>query len=343
MKLFINDYQEGCIPEILQKLQDYNYNANSGYGTDDVCERARGLIKKAVDCQDVDVHFVAGGTLTNKIVISSFLRPYEGVICADTAHIATHETGAIENGGHKVLTVKNIDGKILPCDVENLVNEHITGLSREHTVKPAMVYISQSTEMGTVYSLAEMQALSEACKRNGLLFYIDGARILYSLFSKKCDFTLADVCDLCDVFYIGGTKVGALLGEALVIRNENLKKDFRYLLKQSGALMAKGFVMGTQFEGLFENDNYVKYCKQAVENADKIRTALEAKGIEFESNASDTQTFAIFTKEQYLALEKEFDFGGVTFKGDRAYARICTSWATPNENIELLLSAISKI
>ncbi|MBR2384924.1 MAG: aminotransferase class V-fold PLP-dependent enzyme, partial [Clostridia bacterium] len=247
MKLFINDYQEGCIPEILAKMQSYNYNANSGYGTDKVCDCARNLIKKAVQNESVDVHFVAGGTLTNKIVISSFLRPFEGVVCADTAHIATHETGAIEQGGHKVLVVKNIDGKITPNDVENLVNEHITGLSREHTVKPAMVYISQSTEMGTVYSLAEMKALSDVCKKHGLIFYIDGARILYSLFSKFCDFSLADICSLCDVFYIGGTKVGALLGEALVICNENLKKDFRYLLKQSGALMAKGFVMGVQF------------------------------------------------------------------------------------------------
>ena len=343
MKLFINDYQEGCIPEILAKMQSYNYNANSGYGTDKVCDCARNLIKKAVQNESVDVHFVAGGTLTNKIVISSFLRPFEGVVCADTAHIATHETGAIEQGGHKVLVVKNIDGKITPNDVENLVNEHITGLSREHTVKPAMVYISQSTEMGTVYSLAEMKALSDVCKKHGLIFYIDGARILYSLFSKFCDFSLADICSLCDVFYIGGTKVGALLGEALVIRNENLKKDFRYLLKQSGALMAKGFVMGVQFEGLFENDNYVKYCKKAVANADEIRKALTEKGVEFESNASDTQTFAIFSKEQYLTLEKDFDFGGATYKGDKAYARICTSWATPNENVEELLQAILKL
>ena len=343
MKLFINDYQEGCLPEILQKLQEYNYNANSGYGADSVCERAKKLIKDAVHSNDVDVHFVAGGTLTNKIVISSFLRPFEGVVCADTAHIATHETGAIENGGHKVITVANSDGKLLPKDIELLVKEHIEGLSREHTVKPAMVYISQSTEMGTVYTLAELKALSEVCKRNGLLFYIDGARMLYSLFSTYCDFTLADICSLCDVFYIGGTKVGALLGEALVIVNPNLKKDFRYVLKQNGALMAKGFVMGAQFEGLFESDNYVKYCKQAVENADKIRLALKQKGVEFESDASDTQTFAIFTENQYKVLEKHFDFGGAVYKNGKAYARICTSWATPKDSVNELLSAIAKL
>ena len=343
MKLFINDYQEGCIPEILTKMQSYNYNANSGYGTDKVCENARRLIKKAINREDVDVHFVAGGTLANKIVISSFLRPFEGVVCADTAHIATHETGAIENGGHKVLTVKNADGKIVASDVELVVKEHIEGLSREHTVKPAMVYISQSTEMGTVYTLSEMKALSEVCKKHGLLFYIDGARILYSLFSKYCDFTLEDICNLCDVFYIGGTKAGALLGEALVIANPMLKKDFRYVLKQNGALMAKGFVMGVQFEGLFEKDNYVKTCKRAVENADKIRDALAKKGVEFESDASDTQTFAIFTAEQYEVLEKDFDFGGAIYKNGKAYARICTSWATPDENVNALLLSIAKI
>lgn len=343
MKLFINDYQEGCLPEILQKMQANNYTANSGYGADKICENARNLIKNALKNDSVDVHFVAGGTLTNKIVISSFLRPFEGVVCADTAHIATHETGAIESGGHKVLTVKNTDGKILPSAVENLVKEHKNGLSREHTVKPAMVYISQSTEMGTVYTLAEMRALSEVCKKHGLLFYIDGARILYSLFSARCDFTLADICSLCDVFYIGGTKVGALLGEALVIVNSALKKDFRYILKQNGALMAKGFVMGVQFEGLFENDNYAKYCKRAVEKADKIRSALISKGVEFESDASDTQTFAIFNEEQYKTLEKSFDFGGAVYKEGKAYARICTSWATPEDSVNLLLNAIENL
>lgn len=343
MKLFINDYQEGCIPEILDKLKENNYKANSGYGTDAICERARGLIKEEIKSNDADVHFVSGGTLTNKIVISNFLRSFEGVICADTAHIATHETGAIENGGHKVLTVKNSDGKLLSSEVERLVNEHIGGLSVEHTVKPAMVYISQSTEMGTVYSLKEMRALSEVCKKLGLIFYIDGARILYSLFSKDCDFTLSDVAKLCDVFYIGGTKAGALLGEALVINNPQLKRDFRYMLKQSGALMAKGFVMGVQFEGLFENGNYKKYCKGAVEKADRIRLALSKRGIGFESNASDTQTFAIFTIEQYLKLEKRFDFGGATYIGDEAHARICTSWATEDKSVDELVLAIEKL
>ena len=343
MKLFINDYQEGCLPEILQKLYDNNYVANSGYGTDFVCRRAKRLIKDAILNRFADVHFISGGTLTNKIVISSFLRAFEGVICADTAHIATHETGAIECGGHKVLAVKNKDGKILPSDIEKLVKEHIEGLSVEHTVKPGMVYISQSTEMGTVYTLAEMKALSEVCKENKLLFYIDGARILYSLFSKDCDFTLADIASLCDVFYIGGTKVGALLGEALVILNQRLKKDFRYILKQNGALMAKGFVMGVQFEGLFENDNYVFYCKRAVENADKIRVALKEKGVEFESNASDTQTFAVFSEEQYSALATRFDFGGAVFKEGKAYARICTSWATSDKDVKVLLQAIANL
>ena len=340
---FINDYQEGCIPEILEKMTENNFNAYSGYGVDEVCLYAKELIKKQVNSPSADVHFISGGTLTNKIVISTFLRSFEGVICADTAHIATHETGAIENGGHKVLTVKNVDGKISAKDVEKVINEHIGGLSREHTVKPAMVYISQSTEMGTVYSLCEIKAINEICKKHGLIFYIDGARILYSLFAQNADFTLADICKNCDLFYIGGTKAGALLGEALVINRDELKRDFRYALKQNGALMAKGFVMGVQFAGLFENGNYIKYCKQAVEKADEIRNALIKKGITFESDCKDTQTFAVFTKEQYLKLERNFDFGGATFKDGKAFARICTSWATPKENVNALIKAINEL
>lgn len=343
MEKFINDYQEGCIPQILEKLSGNNYNAFSGYGTDEICERTRTLIKNVINSQDADVHFVAGGTLTNKIVITEFLKRYEGVICADTAHIATHETGAIESGGHKVLTVLNQDGKITPAEVERLVKEHIEGLSREHTVKPAMVYVSQSTEMGTIYTYGELKALSDVCKKHDLIFYLDGARVLYSLFAENCDFTLADISSLCDVFYIGGTKVGALLGEALVINREDLKKNFRYALKQNGALTAKGFLLGTQFEGLFENGNYVPYCKRAVMLADKIRCALQEKGCEFESNATDTQTFAIFKEKDYKKLEKDFDFGGAVYKNQRAYARICTSWATTEEKAEKLIKAIKNL
>ena len=343
MEKFINDYQEGCLPQILEKLAKNNFCAFSGYGTDEICERARELVKKAVNSPLADVHFIAGGTLTNKIVITEFLKSYEGVICADTAHIASHETGAIESGGHKCLTLANKDGKITPEGVESLVKEHIDGLSREHTVKPAMVYISQSTEMGTVYTYSELKALSEVCKKYDLIFYIDGARILYSLFAKNCDFTLGDVSALCDVFYVGGTKAGALLGEALVINRQDLKKNFRYALKQNGALAAKGFLLGTQFEGLFENDNYVNYCKRAVDGADKIRQALKAKGVEFESDCKDTQTFAIFNESDYKTLEKEFDFGGAVYKNGKAYARICTSWATSQEKIDLLVKAIENL
>ncbi len=343
MKLFINDYQEGCLPEILEKLQQNNFTPNKGYGEDVVSQNAKNLIKAEINNQNADVHFVAGGTLTNKIVISSFLKPYEGVLCADTGHIAVHETGAIELGGHKVLTMKNVNGKICANQVESAVYEHIGGLSVEHTVKPGMVYVSQSTEMGTLYSLEELKSLSAVCKKHGLLFFIDGARILYSLFAKTCDFSLADIASLCDVFYIGGTKVGALLGEALVITNDNLKQNFRYILKQNGALMAKGFVMGVQFEGLFENGNYKRYCKKAVENADKIRDALKNRGIALEVESFDTQTFAIFSEKQYKTLAKSFDFGGATIKNGKAFARICTSWATPEESVNQLITAINNL
>ena len=343
MIYFINDYQEGCIPEILNKMQELNYAPSIGYGKDTHCERARALIRDEIKSPNADVHFITGGTLTNKIVINTFLRSYEGVICADTAHIATHETGAIEHGGNKLLTVENHNGKIMASQIETLVNEHIEGLSREHTVKPGMVYISQSTELGTIYSHKELMEISAVCKKHSLIFFIDGARMLTSLFAKVNDCTLADMSALCDVMYIGGTKAGALLGEALVINNDSLKENFRYVLKQNGALMAKGFVMGMQFEGLFENGNYKKYCKSAIECADEIRDALIKKGIALEIESCDTQTFAIFTKAQYESLASSFNFGGATIKGDLAYARICTSWATTKESVNALVSAIEKL
>lgn len=343
MEFFINDYQEGCLPEIIEKLAKYNFHANCGYGEDEICKKAKKLIKKEIKKPNSDIHFIAGGTLTNKIVITSFLRPFEGVLCADTAHIATHETGAIENGGHKVLTLKSSQGKITPNQIESAVYEHIGGLSVEHTVKPGMVYISQSTEVGTIYTLQEIKEISAVCKKHNLLFFIDGARILYALFSKYCDFTLSDIASLCDLFYIGGTKAGALLGEALVINNSNLKKHFRYILKQNGALMAKGFVMGVQFEGLFENLNYKKYCQGAVEKADRIRSALKSKNIELEFDCSDTQSFVIFKQEQYDKLAKNFNFGGATVKDGMAYARICTSWATNEKKVDHLIKEIESL
>ena len=343
MIYFVNDYQEGCIPEILNKMQEFNYLPSIGYGLDDHCERARMLIRDEIKSPKADVHFITGGTLTNKIVINSFLRSYEGVICADTAHIATHETGAIEHGGNKLLVVENHNGKICAEQIEMLVKEHIEGLSREHTVKPGMVYISQSTELGTVYTRDELAKISAVCKKYNLIFFIDGARILTSLYAKVNDCTLADISALCDVMYLGGTKAGALLGEALIINNDRLKDNFRYILKQNGALMAKGFVMGMQFEGLFENGNYKKYCKSAIECADEIRDALIKKGIALEIESCDTQTFAIFTRAQYESLASSFNFGGATIKGDLAYARICTSWATTKENVNALVSAIEKL
>jgi threonine aldolase len=206
-----------------------------------------------------------------------------------------------------------------------------------------MVYISQSTELGTIYCLNELKEISAVCKKHNLIFFIDGARMLTSLFAKVNDCSLADMSALCDVMYIGGTKAGALLGEALVINNDSLKENFRYILKQNGALMSKGFIMGMQFEGLFENGNYKKYCKAAIESADKIRDALKQKGIALEIESHDTQTFAIFKKSQYESLASSFNFGGATIKGDLAYVRICTSWATTKESVAALVSAIKNL
>ncbi|MBQ7408545.1 MAG: low specificity L-threonine aldolase [Clostridia bacterium] len=342
MILFVNDYQEGCLPEILQKLTCFNMQSNVGYGLDGHCENAISIIKSMVKTQ-CDVHFIAGGTLTNKTVISEFLKSYQGVICADSSHIAMHETGAIENGGHKVLTLPSVNGKLAAEDVESCVKGYIGGQMREHTVMPGMVYISQSTEVGTVYTLNEIKKLSAVCKKYGLYFYIDGARILYSLFAKSCDYTLSDISSYCDVFYIGGTKAGAMFGEALVINNDSLKANFRSVLKQNGALLAKGSLLGIQFEGLLENENYKKYCKSAVENSNRIRSALKAKNIALEIESEDTQTFAIFTNEQYAKLEKQFNFGEVTRLNGNVHARICTSWATSVESVNALEKAIENL
>ena len=340
---FINDYQEGCISEIINILNKNNYSAYSGYGEDSVCDYAKHLIKLELKRNDCDVHFIAGGTLTNKIVISSFLRSYECIICAESGHIATHETGAIELGGHKVITVKTKNGKVTAEDVHNVCREYKVSSVKDHVVKPGMLYISQSTEVGTVYTLEELRSLSEICKYENILFYIDGARILYSLFSKDCDFTLADVASLCDIFYIGGTKAGALFGEALVINKEELKPNFRAILKQNGALTAKGFVLGAQFVGLFENGNYKKYCKKAVELADSIRNAFRSKGVELEFDSQDTQTFVVVTKSQFDMLYEHFLFGAPEMRENDKYSiRFCTSWATDEMSVFTLICLINK-
>lgn len=334
---FNNDYSEGAHPRILDAMSKYNLEQNNGYGEDAHSIKAKGYIKRHIGRDDVDIHFIPGGTQTNMLVISSFLRPHHCVISADTGHINVHETGAVEATGHKVVTIPHIDGKITVEGIAVVQNYH----SDEHMVLPRMVYLSNTTELGTVYTKDELSQISEYCKNNNLLLFLDGARIASALTSKANDLTLHDIANLVDVFYIGGTKNGALLGEALVICNDNLKEDFRYLIKHRGAMMAKGFVMGIQFEALFEDDLYFELGRHANLLAEKIGMAFNDKGYSFYAPAQTNQLFPILTNDKIERLSKKFIFS-IQKRIDESHSavRFVTSWATSDESVNALINEI---
>ncbi|WP_455716711.1 threonine aldolase family protein [Anaerosporobacter sp.] len=338
------DYAEGAHPLIMQQLIDTNEEQTPGYGVDSYCDKAREYIKAKCEHDDIDVHFLVGGTQTNLTVIASTLRPYQGVIAAESGHINGHETGAIEATGHKVLTIPSTDGKIRADQIDKICIEHKEDGSREHLVQPAMVYISFPTETGTIYSRKELLEIKQVCEEHGIPLFLDGARMGYGLASPQNDVTLKDITDCCDVFYIGGTKVGALFGEAVVIKNESLKKDFRYCMKQRGGLLAKGRLLGIQFETLFEENLYFDIAKHAVDLALMIRKAFEEKGYEFLYDSTTNQQFPIIPNEKLEVLEKNYCF---TFWGkideNKCAIRICTSWATKKENVEKLIQDINKL
>ncbi|CAM4385936.1 threonine aldolase family protein [Paenibacillus xylanexedens] len=338
------DYNEGAHERILQRLMETNMEQTSGYGTDEHCERARMLIRQACDNEQADVHFLVGGTQTNTTVIASILRPYQGVIAATTGHIAVHETGAIEATGHKVLTVPSEDGKITPEQVRAVYDAHMNESSPEHCVQPGMVYISQPTENGTMYSKAELQALHTVSRACGLPFFVDGARLGYALASRDCDMTLADLARLCDVFYIGGTKIGALMGEAVVILNDALKPDFRYMIKQKGGLLAKGRLLGIQFETLFEDGLYLDISRHAVDMALRIHDSLEQQGVRFLYDSPTNQQFPILPDRLLEKLRSGYTFS-FWEKVDATHSavRFCTSWATRQENVDALTREIAQL
>ncbi len=338
---FENDYLEGAHPDILKRLLDTNLEQTAGYGADPYCEHARSLIRGACRRPDADVHFLIGGTQTNAVVISSILRPHQGVICASTGHINVHESGAVEAGGHKVLALPSADGKLTAGDIAACCERHYQDGDREHMVQPAMVYLSQPTENGTLYSAAELSDISAVCRRYGLPLYLDGARLSYGLASPRNDLSLSQIASCCDVFYIGGTKTGALFGEAVVITNPALKRDFRYLIKQHGALLAKGRLLGLQFETLFTGDLYLKIAGDAVRLALDIRRAFAEKGISFYYDSYTNQQFPILRREQLLALSDTYSFSPWCDLGDGRYVvRFCTSWATTAQNAERLCEDI---
>lgn len=340
---FESDYTQGAVPEIIERLAATNMEMTPGYGEDEYCESAREKIRREINMPEADVHFLVGGTQTNLTFIASVLRPYQGVICADTGHINVHETGAIEACGHKLLTLPNSDGKITAEQIASLNDAHYADPTFEHIAQPGMVYISQPTECGTIYSKAELTALSEVCRERGLTLYMDGARLGYALACKENDLTMADIARLCDAFYIGGTKVGALFGEALVITKEDCKKDFRYMMKQKGAMLAKGRLLGLQFDTLFTDGLYYRISENAASLAEKIRSAFRNKGIEFFFDSPTNQQFPMLTKQQYDTLAKEFVFCDWGMADGKYIVRFCTSWATKGEDVERLVRAIEAL
>lgn len=338
------DYLEGAHPRIIQKLIETNMEQTAGYGCDPHCDRAAELIKNACKAPESDVHFLVGGTQTNTTVISSILRVHQGVISAVSGHINVHESGAIEATGHKVLALPSSDGKLTAQQIEDCFNSHHNDPCFEHMVQPGMVYISLPTEGGTVYSKSELESIYSVCKKTGMYLYIDGARLGYALASEACDLTIADVAANCDLFYIGGTKVGALFGEALVINNNNLKKDFRYVIKQKGGLLAKGRLLGIQFETLFEDGLYFEISAYAIECAKRIRNIFASNGYEFLFDSETNQQFPIIPDNQLEILGKEFSFDyWCALPEGKSGVRFCSSWATTRENLDKLEKAVSEL
>ena len=338
------DYNEGAHPRILERLLETNMEQTPGYGEDEYCERARVAIREVCGNKFADIHFLVGGTQTNATVISSILRPYQGVICASTGHINVHETGAIEHSGHKVLALPAKDGKITAAQIEEAVKLHYAEDGPEHMVQPGMVYISFPTEVGTIYSKEELKAIRKVCKEAELPLYIDGARLGYGLMSPSCDLSIKELSDFADLFYIGGTKQGALFGEALVINDKKYNKDFRYNLKQNGGMLAKGRLLGLQFLELLSDGLYFDISRKAVEQAMRIKAAFEAKGCDFLVESPTNQQFPILTDEQVAELEKDFVFSiWQKLPDGRTATRFCTSWATRNEAVNRLLQAIEAL
>lgn len=344
MIYFQSDYAEGGHPKILDRMMSTNMEQTQGYGNDSHCESAKERIQAACGKENADVHFLVGGTQTNLTVISSILRPYQGVLTAEEGHINCHETGAIEATGHKVLTLPTTDGTITGQQVRDYCHEHFTNENVEHTVQPGMVYISFPTETGSLYSKEQLTQLSAACHEWNIPLYLDGARLGYGIMSPANDLTLEDIADLCDVFYIGGTKCGALFGEALVIVNESLKKDFRYSIKQRGGMLAKGRLLGIQFDVLFEDNLYFDICKQAIDYAFMIRQAFEDKGVQMYGNSQTNQQFPILTDEQRDVFDGKYAYE-VWGKYDDTHTivRFCTSWATTEDNVAALLKDIKRL
>ena len=344
MLYFHNDYSEGCHEKVLQKLIETNLEQTPGYGTDDYCASAARKIRKACGREDVDVHFLVGGTQANLTVIDAALRPHQGALCAVSGHINIHETGAVEATGHKVLPLPSADAKITADQVAEAVNAHRNDDSFEHMVQPKLVYISNPSEWGTLYSLDELEELSRVCRENSLYLFLDGARMGYGLAAEGYDVTLADIARLCDVFYIGGTKVGALFGEAVVIGNPVLKEDFRYLIKQHGGMLAKGRLLGVQFDALFTDNLYFEISAHAVKMADRLRDCFDSLDVPYLVPGITNQIFPILSDTLLAELSSNFMFTEMErVDANHRCVRFCTSWATKQENVDALCAELKRL
>ncbi len=343
MYLFHNDYNQMCHPDVLKKMQFFQSEQYDGYGMDVHCKNAARLIRQHCGTNDLDVHFLVGGTQTNLIVAAAALRPYQAVITADTGHVNVHETGAIEATGHKLVALPSSDGKLTAVQVERLLAAQSTDPNAEHAVQCKMVYISNPTELGTTYSLSELTALSNVCKQYGLYLFLDGARLGYALAACGNDITLSDYARLCDVFYIGGTKCGAMFGEAVIIKNLTIARDFRYMMKQRGGMLAKGWLLGLQFEALFEDDLYLRAAAHANQMANQLRNVFQQHNIPLFLPGSTNQIFPILPNDVLDELSQAFTYLiQQDVDANHKAVRFCTSWATTQESIDALSLALER-
>ncbi len=341
---FMNDYSEGAHPRIMEALNRTNLEQTVGYGMDEYCAEAADLIRKRIGRPDAAVHFMVGGTPTNVTVIAAALRPYQGAIAASTGHIAVHESGAVEGTGHKVLTIPTENGKINAEQIERLIRAHFDSETHEHEVQPGIVYISQPTELGTLYSKSELSDISRVCRKFHIPLYIDGARLAAALASEQNDLSIEDLAQLTDVFYIGGTKMGCLIGEALIINNPRIDDDFRYMIKRQCGLLAKGRLLGIQFAELFRDGLYEEIGRDTMSQAVRLREGLKDLGCKFLVDSPTNQIFPIFSDELIAELREKYRFE-LWSRVDMTHTavRFVTSWATKPENVDALLHDVNAL
>ena len=341
MIYFESDYTEGAHPKILERLNETNMIQASGYGHDEFCESAKNKIRKTINCPNAQIQFITGGTQTNQIVIDTMLKPFEGVVSAQTGHVNSHEAGAIEYTGHKVIPIPQHEGKIDGTELNDHLETFFSDGNNEHMVFPGMVYISHPTEYGTLYTKKQLTKISSVCRKNNIPLFMDGARLGYGIMAKSSDLSLEDIAELCDVFYIGGTKCGALCGEAVVFTKNNMPLHFENLVKKHGALLAKGRLLGVQFDALFTDNLYLEISKNAIDTAETLKKALKEKGYRFLLDSPTNQQFVILENKFMEELKKSVKFNfWEKYDKDHTVVRFATSWSTKMENVEKLINLL---